>query len=78
MKQFFFSRNIQNGWKDYQGVIHTTYHVGFIETDHRIIFSIPKDAANKFVLPKFTARVSNTLKEFHENDTTTRDKTSLK
>ena len=39
------------GWKDYQGLIHNTYHGGHIETDHIFICSIPEDVEKRFELP---------------------------
>ena len=39
---------------------------------------MPEDVANRFTFPKFAASVSGTLREILDNDTTTRDKITLK
>ena len=54
---FSESRNIQIGWKDYQGVIRNNYYGGHIETDHHVIWSMPEDVANHFMLPNFATPV---------------------
>ena len=41
LEEFSVSSNIQRGCKDYQGVIHNTYHGENIETDHHVIVSMP-------------------------------------
>ena len=38
---------------------------------------MPEDVENNCVLPKFTIPVTETLREFLDNDTTTRDKITL-
>ena len=78
MKELSGIINIQRGWKYYQGFIHNTYHGGNIETYRHVIFLMPEDISNHIVFHKFTPPVSSTLREILDNDTTTRDKISLK
>ena len=77
VKEFSGSSNIHRGWKDYQGVIHNTYHGGHIETDHHIICSMIEDMEKRFEFPNSTTPVPGTLMEVLDNDTTTRDKIYL-
>ena len=77
VKVFYESRNIQIGWKYYQGVIHNTYHGGNIETYHVVICSMLEDVTKHFAFHNFTTPGKGTLKEVIDNDTTPRDKISL-
>ena len=68
----YFSGSAHKGWKYYQGVTHNTYHDGNIETDQRVICSMPEDVSKYFLLPSSIALVSGTLIEVLDNITTTR------
>ena len=73
----FSGGSVHKGWKDYQGVIHNTYHGRHIETDHNVICSITEDVENHFSLPNFTTPVRGMLMEVLDNNTATRDKSYL-
>ena len=77
VKLFSRSINIQRVWKDYQEVIHNTYHGEHIKTNHHVICSMPEDMAKQFELSIFATPVLETVREFLENETTTRDKFPL-
>ena len=77
VKDFYGSRNIQIGWKYYQGVIHNTYYGGHIETDHHIICLILEYVIKHFTLHNFDTPVPGMLRGVLGNDTKTRDKISL-
>ena len=62
LKEFSVSRNIQRGCKDYQGLIHHTYHGGNIQTDHHVICLMPENAENHFALPNFTTPTPEKLR----------------
>ena len=53
----FSSGSPHKVWKDYQGVIHNTYHSGHIESDHHVICLMSEDMANHFAFPNFTTPV---------------------
>ena len=71
------SINIQRGWKDYQGVIHNTYHGGNIGTENHVVFSIPEDVARQFLFPNFATPMPGTLRGVIYNDIAPIDKISL-
>ena len=77
LTEFSGSSNIQISWKDYQGIIHNTYHGGNIENDHHVICSMPEDVAKHFALPNFTTPMPGTLREVLDSDIATRDKIAL-
>ena len=77
MKEFSGIRNIQTVCKDYQGVIHNTYHGGHIETYHHVICSILEDVAKQSVTPNFTTPIPGILREVLDNEMAPRDKISL-
>ena len=63
--------------KDYQGLINNTYHVGHIETDNRVICSMPEDVTNHFVFPNFSTPMPGTLRGVIDNAMAPRDKIYL-
>ena len=69
--------SIQIGWKDYQGVIHNTYHCGNIEIDHHVICSMPEDVEKHFATPNLNTPMSETLRKVLCNSISQRDKISL-
>ena len=76
--QNFFSSGITHKeWKDYQGIVHNTYHGENIETDHHVICLMPEDSEKHFVLPNFIIPVPGTLRGVLDNNATTRDKSYL-
>ena len=77
MKEFSGIRNIQIVCKDYQGVIHNTYHGEHIETYQHVICSIPEDVAKQSVTPNFTTPILGILREVLDNEMAPRDKISL-
>ena len=77
MKEFYVNINIQRVWKDYQGVIHKTYHGGNIEIDHHVICSMSEDVVKHFALPNFTTLIPGTIREVLDNGIVPRDKISL-
>ena len=77
LKEFSGRSNLQRGWKDYQGVIHKTYHGGNIESDPHVICLIPEDVVKHFLFPNFVTPMTGMLREVLDNDITPKDKISL-
>ena len=65
------------GWKYYPVVIFNTFYGGNIETDLRVIFSMPEDVEKHLMISNFSTPVPGTLIEVLVNYTTTRDKITL-
>ena len=58
-------------------VIYNIYHGGNIETSHHVLFLMPEDVANNYVLPNFAIPGLGALRGVLDNYITTRDQMSL-
>lgn len=67
LKQLSWS-GTNKGWKDYQGIIHKTYHGEYIETHNHVIWLMTEVVAKHFDLPTLTAPGPGNLRGFMYND----------
>ena len=76
MKEFS-GNSTYEGWKYGNRVIHNTDHGGHIENSHHSIYLMKEDIANRYEISKSNTPDQFILKEFLDNNNTTRDKMYL-